>query len=142
MERQSSLVKELAQLNPLIGRWTFKGSFKDNPAKRVEGWETYKLVNEGSTLLCDSETFTFWSEGKDVYKNAMSIVYDKEKMKIVGDDDWVLSLDKGMFSIQNNKYRFTGKINESNDTVIGKWEDKDESGNWKYWYDKLLTKVS
>lgn len=48
MEKQTSLVKELAQLNPLIGRWTLKGSFEDNPGKSVEGWETYEVIDEGS----------------------------------------------------------------------------------------------
>lgn len=83
MKKQSILAKELAQLNPLIGRWTFKGSFKDNPDQSVEGWETYKVVNEGSALLSDSETITFWSKGKkDVYKSKMRIIYDKEKRKL------------------------------------------------------------
>lgn len=142
MEKQTSLVKELAQLNPLVGRWTFKGSFKDNSDKIVEGWETYKVVNEGSALLCDGETITFWSGDKDIYKNTFSIVYDNEKKEIVGDVDWVLSINKGMFSIQNNRHRFTGEINESNDTITGKWENKDASGKWKYWYDKVLTRTA
>lgn len=142
MEKQSNLEKELEQLNPLIGRWTFKGSFKDNPHKSVEGWETYKVTNEGSALLCDSETITFLSGVKDVYKNTFNIVYNNEKKKIIGDVDWVLSIDIGMFSIQNNKHRFTGKVNELNDTITGKWENKDEFGSWKYWYDKVLTKTA
>lgn len=140
MEKQSGLVEKLAQLNPLIGSWTFKGSFKDNPDKRVEGWETYEVVNDGSALFCDSETITLWPESKDVYKKSMNIVFDEKRGKIVGGDEWAYRFENGVFSIQNDTLRFTGKINESNDTITGKWEVLDVANNWKYWYDKILTK--
>ncbi|MCX2679778.1 hypothetical protein OOZ15_07505 [Galbibacter sp. EGI 63066] len=141
MEKQSSLVKELAQLNPLIGKWTIKGSFKNNPDKHVEGWEVYKVIDEGSTLLCEWETITIWPKDKDVYKNSMDIVYDKEEAKIIGSGEWVFSFNKGVLIIENRNMRFTGTINASNDTITGKWEVKDKSGKWNYWYDKTLTKI-
>ncbi|SRR6266536_840396 len=142
MEKQSSLVKQLAQLNPLIGRWTFKGSFKDNPDKG-EGWETYEVINDGSAILCDSETRTILSGSIiDIYKHSMKIVFNKDKKKIMGDNDWILSVVKGTFLLQNNMYRFTGKIVESKGTITGKWENKSTSGKWKYWYDKVLTKTA
>ena len=27
-------------------------------------------------------------------------------------------------------------------TITGKWEVKDKSGNWNYWYDKVLTRIA
>src|SRR5688500_13593860 len=105
MEKPSELCQELSELNPMVGRWTIKGSFKDNPNKHVEGWETYTVKKRGSVLFCDFETITLSSGGKDVYKNAMNIVYEKEAAKIVGDNEWIFSLRKGILIIENRNMR-------------------------------------
>lgn len=72
MENKSILALELTQLKPLIGKWNFKESFKDNPDKWVQGWETYEVIDDGKAILCDGETQTILSGNIiDIYKNSM-----------------------------------------------------------------------
>ena len=61
--------------------------------------------------------------------------------KIIGDDEWIFSLRKGVLIIENRNMRLTGEINKSKDTIFGKWEVQDKIGNWNYWYDVILTKI-
>jgi hypothetical protein len=141
MEKQLNLTKELAELSPLVGKWTIKGNFKNNPTKFVEGWEIYSIEDKGSVLHSKWETITLWPEKKDIYKGDMKIVYNKKAAKIIGGDEWLFSINKAALLIENSNMRFTGEINKSKDTIIGKWEAKDKTGHWGYWYDKVLTRM-
>ena len=142
MANKSILAFELTQLEPLIGKWNFTGSFKDNPDKCVEGWETYKVIDDGNVILCDGETRTILSGNIiDLYKYSMKIFFNRSINKIVGGDEWEISLGEDTLIFQNNRHRFTGNLGESKRIIIGKWENITTSGKWKYWYDQTLTKT-
>jgi len=142
MDNNPTLALELTQLKPLIGKWNFKGSFKDNPNKLVEGWETYEVIDGGKAILCDGETQTIVADNiVDIYKNSMKLLFHTNTKKILGDNEWEYIFYKNTLVLQNNRHRFTGKLNEVKGTITGKWENKTPSGQWKYWYDKTMTKT-
>jgi hypothetical protein len=141
-ENKSILALELTQLKPLIGRWNFKGSFKDNPDKWVKGWETYEVIDDGKAILCDGETQTILSGNVvDIYKNSMKIRFKTNEKKIIGGNEWEINFDRNTLIFQNNRHRFTGNLNESKGTITGIWENMTASGEWKYWYSKTFTKT-
>lgn len=94
-------------------------------------------------MHCNTEIRTLLSGSIiDIYKHTMKIVFDKGKKKIIGDNEWTFGIVKGILLIQNNRHLFTGKLNESQGTITGNWENKSASGKWKYWYDKVLTRTA
>jgi hypothetical protein len=140
MEKKSILALELTQLEPLIGKWNFTGSFKDNPDKSVEGWETYEIVDDGKAI-CAGETRTMLSGNiVDLYKYSMKILFDTDINKIIAGDEWEISFDRNTLIFQNDRHRLTGKLDASKTTITAKWENMTTAGNWKYWYDQTLTK--
>lgn len=141
-QQKDTIAKELRPFKALIGKWSFEGYFKNDPSKTVEGWESYKADKTGSYILCQWRVDTITSEGRDTNKGKMKIFFDKEEKRIVGettDTDYELKLSKNIFSIQNDTYRFTGKLNARKNKIAGKWETKEKS-RWQYWYHKLLSK--
>jgi hypothetical protein len=142
MENRSTLALELTPLKSLIGKWNFTGSFKDNPDKRVEGWETYEVIDHGKAILCVGETRTILSGNIiDIYKYSMKILFKADINKIIGDNEWEISFDSNTLIFQNNRHRFTGDRSESKGTITGKWENITSTGRWEYWYDQTSTKT-
>jgi hypothetical protein len=141
-QKKPVLEKELAQLKHLIGTWTFEGYFKNDSSKTVEGWETYRASRTGSSISCQWRVDTISDDGTDTNKGKMKIGFSKEEKQIVGyttGTDYVLRLANNILLIQNDSYRFTGKLNARKNKITGKWETK-EKNKWKYWYDKILSK--
>lgn len=135
------LNEELEQLRPLVGKWTFTGSFKGDRTKRVEGWETYEVIDGGAALHCTWAVYTIGPDGTDVNDGAMRIAYDKRKSAILGDHDWTLRLTaRCIFTVQNDSYRFRGTLNKRAGTITGAWQTR-EGSRWKYWYDKTMRSV-
>ena len=141
MENESILALDLTQLKPLIGKWNFRGSFKDHPDKSVEGWETYEVIDDGKAILCAGETRTILSGNTiDIYKYSMKILFKTDINKIIGGDEWEISFTGNTLIFQHDRHRFTGKLDRSKTTITAKWENMTTSGKWKYWYDATLTK--
>lgn len=140
--RKSALSKELGQFKHLIGKWTFEGYFKNDASKTVKGWESYKASKTGMFISCRWRVDTITNEGTDTNTGTMKIAPGEDENKVVGhttDTDYVLRLSKNILLIQNDDYRFTGKLNARKNKITGKWETK-EKNKWKYWYDKILSK--
>lgn len=148
-DHHARLAGNLAELTPLLGRWTFVGTFKDEPDKKVEGWERYEARDGGSCILSPWEVKTLQPGGTDVNKGTLTIAFDEKVNAITGtevddganDDHWVLSITDRVYRVQNTSYRFTGTLDTRGDTISGKWETKERGSRWRYWYDKVLTKV-
>ena len=144
-----SISRDLAELTPLLGRWTFIGTFKDEPDTKVEGWERYEARDEGSCILSPWEVKTLRPGGTDVNKGTLKIAFNEKTKAITGadvddganDDEWVLSVEDNVYRVQNTSYRFTGTLDTRGDTISGKWETKGRRNRWRYWYDKVMTKV-
>jgi hypothetical protein len=141
MENKLMLTSELKQLESLIGKWSFKGSFRNNPDKLVDGWETYDVIDNGKAILCAGETRTILS-GKviDVYKNTMKILFNSNSKKIIGGNEWEISIVQKTLIFQNERHRFTGQLNKLEAAITGQWENVTAEGIWKYWYDKIMIK--
>ena len=132
-------------LMPLLGKWEFTGSFKNNKRKKVEGWESYKLSKDGTSIAEAWELFTLTPVNKEVNKVKMKIKYDSETKKFIGtgndDSCWELKISGRSLLIKNDSYRFKGRFGADGSTIKGKWEEADDNNGWKYWYDKTLYKV-
>ena len=136
------LIKPLISL---LGKWEFTGSFKNNKRKKVEGWESYKLNKDGTSIAEAWEVFTITPGNKEVNKGKMKIKYDPESKKFIGTDNdgssYEIRVSKTSLLIKNDTYRFTGRFSANGSIIKGKWEEADDNNGWKYWYDKTLHKV-
>jgi hypothetical protein len=140
-QQETVLAKELTQFKYLIGTWTFEGYFKNDSSKIVEGWETYRASRTGSYISCQWRVDTIGDNGTDTNKGKMKIGFSKEEKKIVAHTtgtDYVLRLVNNILVIQNDSYRFTGKLIARKNKITGKWETK-EKNKWKYWCDKYYS---
>ena len=136
----------LKPLKPLLGKWEFTGSFKDDKNKKVKGWESYELSNDGKTIAEAWEVFTIWPDREEVNRGKMKIRYDDTKKAFLASakndgPDYTISVKNDGLVIENETYRFTGKFSDDSNTIKGKWEEADGKGGWDYWYDKVLHKV-
>ncbi len=142
--------QELLILDKLPGKWTVEGWFKSDPDTTVSGSESYFWLPGGYFLQSNGETNTNF-KGEEISKYEGTMIIGRNHLQAGhftghlfdsggGSGEWLYEVTETVFNISNCQFRFIGKFNQDNTVITGFWEVSKGEGNWKFWYDKKMTK--
>ncbi|OAV46312.1 DUF1579 family protein [Lewinella sp. 4G2] len=138
---------ENTEFKKLIGKWKTEGRIlatENSPEMKITGTDTYELILNGYFVLHKADVMM----GKERSKTFEIIGLDPQNDRITlehynnqgASGKMSGTLKNNELKIYGEMLRFKGKLNASDNQLIGTWEKKDDLGEWKSFLGMKLTK--
>ena len=137
---------ETSSFKRLIGTWTTEGTiFTENGNLKLAGIDSYEFILNENYILHKaavkkgnekSETFEIIALSSTSEKATMHYYNSKGETGVMTG-----SFTENNFTIEGDKIKFEGTINEENTIVSGKWYLQTERNRWAEYIDLKLTKL-
>lgn len=138
---------EDTEFKKLVGKWKTEGKVlatKDSPEMRIEGTDTYEFMLSGFFILHRADVMmgnersqTFEIIGFDSQNNQATLEHYNNhgaSGKMTG------TFTDNELKIIGESLRFMGKLNNSNNQLLGTWEKLNNQNEWKSFLEMKLTK--
>jgi Protein of unknown function (DUF1579) len=138
----------LEALEVLIGRWKTEGRTIDasgSPPALIDAIDTYERLPGGALLhLVDAQVGDQKVEGAELIGHDPDRnTYATQSFGTDGLTAYEASLTEESEGLtrrmQSQTTRFTGRFSEDGNVITGRWELRDDSGDWHPWMDITLT---
>lgn len=139
---------ENSNFKKLIGVWKTSGIITSDQEKlELTGVDSYELILEGNYIL-HKATVKMGTEKSETFEiiTLLNNSIDVAKMQYFNSkgEDGIMksSIISNEFDIQGKDLKFSGKINDDNTLISGKWLTQTENGNWTEFIELKLQKQS
>jgi len=137
--------KETSNFKRLIGTWKTEGVvLAGNEKSALIGTDSYEFILDGNYILHKadvtmgnqkSQTFEIISFDNTPEKANMQYYNSKGESGVM-----TACMSADIFSINGDKIKFEGRIDDANTKVVGKWFVQGEGGQWTDFIDLTLTR--
>jgi hypothetical protein len=150
-ERPSTMTSasvDLAQLEPLLGRWAIHGANPWDESQPIQGEATFSWLEGGAFLI------QRWRIAPDIFPDGIAVIgldpdtgrlqqhyFDSRGVIRVYD----LRVEDGLWSVWKDgppfAQRYTGTFSEDGSVIEGGWHRTDDDGSWVHDFDLTYTRI-